>query len=270
MSKGAQDQVVKIDESSSLIESILGFSDKMGDQADNINKTAKMGVDKSGSGRQLIIQVDDGMQQLLKYSKDTNESIAVLTKRSQDISSILRIIKEIAAQTNMLALNAAIEAAQAGDAGRGFSVVAEEIRKLAEGSKKSAGEIEELVNGVQKETQSTAHMIQVMNKNIEACKAATTDSMSAFEEISKYYDDTLQLSEQIVVATKQQTKDIGNILNIISGVVVIAEETAAGSEQTASSSSELSTGMITYTEKSKQVAQITKELTEMVGKFKLN
>jgi methyl-accepting chemotaxis protein len=209
------------------------------------------------------------MKDILAFSIQTDQSIATLTEKAQDISSVLRIIKEIAAQTNLLALNAAIEAAQAGDAGRGFSVVAEEIRKLAEDSKKSAGEIESLISEVQKGTKSTAELVGVMSDNIKQCEAATTESMTTFESITKYYDQTLEKSEQIVTATKQQTGDIGNVLAIISGIVVIAEETAAGTEQTASSSSELSVGMMNYTQKSKQVSDITKELKGRVDKFKL-
>ncbi|MGL1887631.1 MAG: methyl-accepting chemotaxis protein [Reichenbachiella sp.] len=269
ISEGAQAQVMKIDDSSNLIEGILSASNQMGEQAESINSVAQMGVAKSGDGQELIGEVDSSMKEILSFSHETNQSIGELTQKSQDISSVLRIIKEIAAQTNLLALNAAIEAAQAGDAGRGFSVVAEEIRKLAEDSKKSAGEIESLILEVQNGTNSTAKLVKVMSENIKKCEESTTQSMSTFESITKYYDDALQRSEQILTATKQQTNDIDNVLGIINGVVVIAEETAAATEETASSSEELSVGMVNYAEKTKQVSQITKDLMEQVARFKL-
>ena len=270
MSKGAQEQVDKVDESSNLIEGVLKFSSEVGGQAESINQTAKMGAERSETGKKRVTDLDVSMKDILEFSSKTNESIDALTSRSEEISTVLRIIKDIASQTNLLALNAAIEAAQAGDAGRGFAVVAEEIRKLAEDSKKSAGEIEDLVQGVQSYTSSTAELMGQMNSRIKQGEEATAHTKEAFEEITKFYSETLDKSEQILKATKQQTEDIGNVVNIINGVVVIAEETAAGTEETASSSSQLSLGMTNYTEKSKKVSGITDELKSKVAKFKLD
>ncbi len=269
ISKGAQEQVIKIDESSSLIEGVMNSAKAMGAQADSINNTAKMGVEKSDNGKELMNVVDTTMKKIMDYSKDTNVAVDNLMNRSQEISSVLRIIKDVASQTNLLALNAAIEAAQAGEAGRGFAVVAEEIRKLAEDSKKSAAEIEELILGVQHDTSATANLIGEMSASIKEGEEATGHSLSAFEEIYKYYEETLLKSEQIAKDTHSQTADIARVVDLIASVVVIAEQTASGAEETASSSSELSAGMINYGQKSEQVSDIADELRENVGQFKL-
>ncbi|MEM9324267.1 MAG: two-component regulator propeller domain-containing protein [Bacteroidota bacterium] len=269
MSQGANDQVLKVDESSRLIDGVLQSSNAVGDQARSINDTAKMGAVQSDKGKELIGGLDHNMKAIQEFSVKTNQSIATLTQRSEEISGVLSIIKDIAAQTNLLALNAAIEAAQAGESGRGFAVVAEEIRKLAEGSKQSAAEIEALVLGVQDETQATATLVGEMTEKIQAGGAATSQSLGTFEEISHYYDETVEKSEQIVQATLQQTEEISNIVNLISNIVVIAEETAAGTSQTASSSAELSAGMIAYMEKSHAVSTIATDLQEKISKFNL-
>ncbi|MBV6643874.1 MAG: hypothetical protein KI790_00405 [Cyclobacteriaceae bacterium] len=203
------------------------------------------------------------------YSTKTGEAIASLVKRSQEISSVLSIIKEIAAQTNLLALNAAIEAAQAQEAGRGFAVVAQEIRKLAEGSKASVQDIEQLVEDIQKDTSETAALMTEMNTRVNAGEKDSKVAAEGFRKIANSYTQTLQLSKQIAEATKQQTKDIGNVINIAESVVVIAEETAAGTEQIASSSLELSAGMNDHAQKTYDVTNIVTELTEKVGNFKL-
>ena len=234
----------------------------MKEQAESIHEAAKSGVNESEAGQNAIGQLDLSMQEILNYSNETTQSIEMLTKSSKDISSVLNIIKEIAAQTNLLALNAAIEAAQAGEAGRGFSVVAEEIRKLAEDSKKSVGRIEELIGNVQKETTSTANLVVSMGTRIKEGEEATKSSLSAFQSISGKYHKTLSQSDDILKATNQQTADIGNIVDLMASIVVIAEETAAGTEQVASSSTELAAGMENYIQKNREVTEITNHLTE--------
>ncbi len=269
ISQGARDQLIRIDESSDLIENILSTSKSVGNQALTINESAKKGVAQSKVGQDLIRQVNEGMKNILGYSQETNLSITDLTKKAQDISRVLNIIKEIASQTNLLALNAAIEAAQAGEAGHGFSVVAQEIRKLAVGSKQSVIEIEALISEVQEGTSSTAQLIDVMGKNIKVCEEAAADSMVTFKSITSYYSDSLEKSEGIVQSTQAQTERVDTLLKTIGNVVIIAEETAAGTGQTASSSHELSSGMTNFSERSRNIAEITEKLSQQMDQFTL-
>ena len=269
MSGGAQNQVVKVDESSSLIEGVMNATEEMGKQAEVINRAAKRGEDSSNNGLEMVNKVGFSMKEISAFAENTNESIRVLTERSKEIARVLRIITNISSQTNLLALNAAIEAAQAGEAGRGFAVVAEEIRKLAEGSRQSAKEIETLVSDVQKDTEAAAKVMKVMNLSIKGGEDASMDASEAFKEIANSTTQTLKLSEHILNATKTQIDSIRNVVSITEGIVVIAEQTAAGTENVASSASELSAGMETYTEKSRRVAEIASALKDSVGKFKL-
>lgn len=269
MSRGAQEQVNRVDESSGLVEGILNTSNETGMQAKLINRTAKKGVEQSEGGLTLVEKVTNGMSGISSYSSQSNESIGELGRRADEITRVLRIIKDIAVQTNLLSLNAAIEAAQAGSAGRGFAVVAQEVRKLAEGSKKSVKDIEKLIDEVQRATNSTAHLIADMDALIKDGENDSNEAALAFKEIANSYAQTLRLSEQIVDATSSQTSDISRVVSMTESVVVIAEETASGTEEVASSSSQLSNGMSEYTERTKNVSAIVKELKEKVGRFKL-
>lgn len=270
MSNGAQTQVAKVDESSNLIEGILKSSNEMGQRAENIHHAAKQGVDSSEKGMQMINNVMQGISEISSYSRKTDDSIKVLTDRSKEISRVLRVISDIASQTNLLALNAAIEAAQAGDSGRGFAVVAEEIRKLAEDSRNSAREIEKLVTDVQTDTQEAAKVIAEMNKSVSLGEQTSRSAAEVFNEIYHTSNDTLSHSEDILNATKQQIKDINNVVAITESIVVIAEETAAGTEQVASSATELSTGMVTYNQKIQKLAEIAESFKEGISMVKLS
>ncbi|MEP2026574.1 MAG: methyl-accepting chemotaxis protein [Reichenbachiella sp.] len=269
MSNGAQTQVSKVDESSNLVEGILKSSNEMGERAETINEAAKLGVASSEKGMDMVNKVVFNMVDISEYSTKTHHSIQVLTERSAEITRVLSVITEIASQTNLLALNAAIEAAQAGDAGRGFAVVAEEIRKLAEDSRNSAKEIEKLVNDVQADTTEAAKVIGIMSESVKNGEQASKEASEVFKEISDTSDRTFRHSQEILEATKLQVKDINAVVAITENVVVIAEETAAGTEQVASSATELSSGMMGYTEKSQQLAKVAEDLKSGISKFLL-
>ncbi|MGL1888000.1 MAG: methyl-accepting chemotaxis protein [Reichenbachiella sp.] len=269
MSHGAQTQVSRVDESSVLVETMLKNANEMREKSEAINAVAQKGVENSKQGVTLALKMVDSVGEISDYSKRTTESMVVLTERSSEISRVLSVITDIAAQTNLLALNAAIEAAQAGDAGRGFAVVAEEIRKLAEDSRRSASEIETLIDDVQRDTSEASSIIGTMNKSVESSLSASNQASSVFREIANDSALTLQHSEGVMEATQIQTENISKVVVITEEIVVIAEETAAGTEQVSASATELATGMDNYMDKSTWLNQVSDELKTGAEKFTL-
>lgn len=269
MSHGAQNQVSKVDDASNLVEGILRSSNEMGDHAESITLVAQAGVNSSEKGLKLVKKVGFSIKDIAAFSAETYESIQVLTHRSQEISRALSVITDIASQTNLLALNAAIEAAQAGDAGRGFAVVAEEIRKLAEGSKKSAKEIEKLVTDVQTDVSAAALAIEHMKQSVQGGQDASASASEAFNEIAESSARTMRMSEEILTRVKGQIDDIKNVVTLTESVVVIAEQTAAGTEEIASSATELSAGMDHYVQRTRDLTHVASELTQRINKFRL-
>lgn len=269
MSNGAQTQVNKVEESSNLVEQILTSSKSMGLKSKTINEAAREGVENSQKGMDMAQNVVTSIMDISEYSMQTNESMKVLTNRSNEINQVLSVITDIASQTNLLALNAAIEAAQAGDAGRGFAVVAEEIRKLAEDSRKSAQEIEKLITDVQKDTSQAASIIETMIKGVEVGVVASNKASEVFQGMADSSAETLKHSEEILQSTETQISSTNEVAAITESIVVIAEQTASGTEEIATSASELSSGMEGYKAKSKNLSDIANHLKERISKFNL-
>lgn len=269
ISNGAGNQVMQVNNTSALVENIMNSSGQINSQANDINSTSSSGVDKSQNGVETIEKVGSSFQDILRFFEKSTESINDLSRYSSEISGILSIIQSIASQTNLLALNAAIEAAQAGDAGKGFSVISDEIRKLAEQSQNSAKEIEKLVINVQNSASETSKFISDMNEIVKESEGSVKDAQVSFNEILASYNATFDISNDIVASTQKQTQDVKQIVSLIEQIVVISEETAAGSEEAATSAQQVAEIMKSYHDLSYDISQIAEDLTEKTGRFSL-
>ncbi len=269
MAEGAQNQALKTDQAFKLIEEIMTATRETANKADVVNKSAIMGEQTSQQGLKTVAEVVKNMEEISGAATQTSRTIEVLSTRSQEISKSLGVITDIASQTNLLALNAAIEAARAGEAGRGFAVVAEEIRKLAEGSRKSASEIATLVEDVRKDTTSAAAAISAMESRVLKGKNATFEASAAFKNIATSSGETLRTSRDILTATAQQQTSIGDVVKYVEEVVAIAEQTATGTQQVAGTARQLSTSMQELTNSSQRLSDIADDLQSGLETFQL-
>lgn len=178
-----------------------------------------------------------------EISSTVNESsriMASLGDRSKQIGEIVSVINDIADQTNLLALNAAIEAARAGEQGRGFAVVADEVRKLAERTANATAEISEMIRSIQDEVDDAVAAMGKTTTRVEAGVENSLQAGSSLEEIVRSVSDLQSMVQQIASATEEMSSVSEHISGDIEGVASLAKDTSSGAERIARSSSQLS------------------------------
>jgi len=237
-------------------------SEEMAATSMDIASNCGLAADESRSAKDRALvgaEVVDGMittmLQIAGKVQESAKAVEELGSRSDQIGAIIGTIEDIADQTNLLALNAAIEAARAGEQGRGFAVVADEVRALAERTTKATREIGELIKAVQGETKAAVRAMEERVKEVETgCGEASKSGESLMEIQSRVGNVTTQVS-QMAVAAEQQTATTAEITSNIQQITQVVQETARGAQESA-----LSAG---------QLAKLAEELQTLVGHFKL-
>lgn len=235
-------------EMSSTSQGVLQSSNDALNEIKNADKEAERVKGISLENKAIIIQLSREVEQ-------ASQVINKLHKDSASIGSILDVIRGIAEQTNLLALNAAIEAARAGEQGRGFAVVADEVRSLASKTQASTQEIQAMIQALQSGAHAAVEAMNKGKKQAEDCVAKTEVATSALDSITHAVHLAHDMSEQISSAAKEQHQVSAEISGLLESIVAIAEQTASGAEQTSASSHE--------------VAKLAEELRRSVDQFKV-
>jgi methyl-accepting chemotaxis protein len=197
-------------------------------------------IDREASNGDRLVA--DAIAQIDRLASEVSRSVDAmnhLQNESKKIGGVMDVIKTVAEQTNLLALNAAIEAARAGEAGRGFAVVADEVRGLAQRTQKSTEEIEGLVAGLQQGTHQVATIMQASREMTDSTVTLTRKAGEALGVITRKVSNIQAMNQQIAAAAEQQGAVAEEISRSVVNVRDISEQTAAASEETAASSVEL-------------------------------
>lgn len=230
---GSQRQADEITNTSSAVEEMAASMNQVSRNAEASADAARRALEMAEHGDKSVRDTSEAMSRIDSAVQQTSEKMRLLGVRSSEISEIIDLIDEIAAQTNLLALNAAIEAAHAGEAGLGFSVVADEIRKLAERSARATRDVGNLIKSIQKETSEALTAMEVGMKEVRGGSHLATQASNALQDISKAVRQSSELIEEISAASEEQARVTSNVAGAMQTISSITLETSAGAHETA-------------------------------------
>ncbi len=250
------------EEVASQTGSVAAASEEMAATSSEIAKNCGIAADESTSanataqeGTTIVDGTISTMQQIAEKVKESAKTVERLGSKSDQIGEIIGTIEDIADQTNLLALNAAIEAARAGEHGRGFAVVADEVRALAERTSKATKEIGVMIRAIQQETKEAVNAMEERVKEVGSGCAEAAKSGNALREIQERIGAvTIQVS-QMATAVEEQTATTGEISGNIQQITQVIQVTAREAQESAASAG--------------QLARLAEELQQLTGQFKL-
>ncbi|MGA9664359.1 MAG: methyl-accepting chemotaxis protein [Pseudomonas alloputida] len=254
-SAGVNNQKVETDQVATAMNQMTATVHDVARNAEQASEAALMADQQAREGDRVVGEAVAQIERLASEVVNSSEAMNLLKTESDKIGSVLDVIKSVAQQTNLLALNAAIEAARAGEAGRGFAVVADEVRSLAQRTQQSTEEIEELIAGLQSGTQRVASVMDNSRQLTDSSVELTRRAGSSLETITRTVSSIQAMNQQIATAAEEQTAVAEEINRSVMNVRDISDQTSAASEETASSSVEL--------------ARLGTHLQGLVGRFRL-
>ncbi len=295
--QGAQTQSKSLNRAAKTVD---GMNRAVGEISDSSQRMAevseKVSVEAKG-GKEAVAKTVEGMKAISDASDAMSANIKKLAEHSEKIAQIVQVIDDIADQTNLLALNAAIEAARAGEHGRGFAVVADEVRRLAERSGKSTKEIASIIDDIQQGTEDTVRSVndgsvavrngmkvaaeasEILQRIVESVeeagvqfervKSAVGDVQIASREVLKSVDESASVVEESTAATEEMAASSTQVLSSADAIAGAAQRNAASVGEVSSSAEEIGASVEEMSNSAQSLAKMAAELKSIVSAFKL-
>jgi methyl-accepting chemotaxis protein len=256
ISSDAMDQKDKTDIVARSMEQLSVTFLEVSRNTSSASTSANEANDLATKGGDVVVKTVSGMNRIADSVRESSATVEALGERSEQIGEIIKVINDIAGQTNLLALNAAIEAARAGEQGRGFAVVADEVRKLAERTTSATNEIGDMIKGIQDDTGKAVESMHAGTKEVEEGVKLSREAGEALEKIVTSVQNVTEMIQQISAAVEEQSSASGDIINSISDVSSITSKNSDNAQASSEAILDLNS--------------MASELHELVSEFKLD
>jgi methyl-accepting chemotaxis protein len=248
------EQSDQLQQAASAVNELTVAIDDVARSAATTSDNSNLVNEKTTQGQHKVNLTIQTIEALVEGIKQSATGISQLAQRVKDIGSVMDVIRGVAEQTNLLALNAAIEAARAGEQGRGFAVVADEVRALAYRTQESTSEIETMIKSVETETANAVNNMSQSNLRAVETLTVANEAGQALTEIASLINDISQQNLTIAAAAEEQATVARTVDSSLVSIRDLSVQTAAGSQQTSASSAEL--------------ARLAEKLNELISHFK--
>jgi methyl-accepting chemotaxis protein len=255
MAAGSQEQTTQSEEIARAVEQMAKTIAVNSENAGETAHTAEQAKTAAEQGGKVVTETVGEMKQIANVVRESAGTIQNLGKSSDQIGEIIGVIEHIADQTNLLALNAAIEAARAGEQGRGFAVVADEVRKLAEQTTKATKQIAGMIQQIQSDSHGAVNSMANATKQVDAGIVLADRAGTSLQEIVRTSQKVTDMVTQIAVANEEQSSSSEQISKNMEAIATVTQQTASGTQQIARAAEDLN--------------RLTEALQQLVGQFRL-
>ncbi|PLR96502.1 chemotaxis protein [Bacillus sp. T33-2] len=269
LSAGSDEQLNSINGAATAITQMSAGIQQIAANSEEVSSLTKRTLEISAEGASSVEDVIYHMGDIHKTVQSTSAAIENLGERSKEIVNIVSLITDISSQTNLLALNAAIEAARAGEHGKGFAVVADEVRKLAEQSAASAQQISELINAIQTETNDAVASMLLGTEKVADGVVKTQKFGQLFKTIDERVTEVSDKVQEVTASIAQMSEGSQQIVEAIDVVKLVAEEGASASRQNSATSEEQLSTIEDVSASAQSLSVLAEELQMTLAKFKL-